>query len=812
MRYSSRAFRFLLLVLCSAQVDAACFAQEPKSELQIPSLTIGGTRSTLTESWGTLQFTLHNPTSIDRDARVVVLYEGVPDVQYARDVWIPANSMITTWLPVGPAPQQSSRTGRDTQFLLYDRTGGRNELILPREEEKVRSRSFPYRPRETTTAVLIDLPPPTLGVPDGPPRKEDPLGDTLLLTRALPQGIVSDRVTVVPTGYLPPSAEAFDGTDTFILAGNRLVQNPAGLAALRHWLQQGGKLWVMLDIVDPAGLAPLLGEDADFTVVDRVPLTRVEFLRETGGASVGPARDFDRPVDLVRVVPGVSDRVLHTVNGWPVTFTRRVGRGKVLFTTLGPRAWYRPRTSRDIRASTRSDLPEPMPALEEVGAELMTKSTRATEGVDLRPILTEDIGYTVIGRNTAAWLLGAFVLILLALGVVLRRSRRPEVVGWAAPAAAILILGIFVLLGERSRRSVPPTIAAVAEVDAVRGSGEASVTGLYAMYQPSSGPAVIASHAGASLNLDSEGLAGQKQLRIQTDTDAWHWDDLSLPAGVRSGSFRATLKAPQIAAVSKFGPEGIEGHLSGKAFRNFEDAIVVTSTREPLGLRLKPEGTFAAGPESVLASGQYIASTVLSDRQQRRQEVYRQLLGDKLAEHLAGRNLFVAWADLDGLPFESEPGTRVVGSSLLVVPLELERTAPDTAVSVPRAFVPYRRVLDRGLGQATMESSAAIDMRLRFQLPASVLPLTVEKATFLARLRCPSRTFSVDGYAGEEVVPLVSVESPGEPVRLEITDRRVLQVDSQGALFLRVRIGAGEGNWTIEMMGLDVVGKTTADK
>ena len=82
------------------------------------------------------------------------------------------------------------------------------------------------------------------------------------------------------------------------------------------------------------------------------------------------------------------------------------------------------------------------------------------------------------------------------------------------------------------------------------------------------------------------------------------------------------------------------------------------------------------------------------------------------------------------VPFSTEPGTRVVGSMLLRVPIEYERTPPGALVSIPRAFVPVRRVFDGGLGQPTMEAGSALDMKLRFQLPASVTPLAIERATF----------------------------------------------------------------------------------
>src|SRR5439155_744281 len=82
----------------------------------------------------------------------------------------------------------------------------------------------------------------------------------------------------------------------------------------------------------------------DFQVVDRVSLTTIEIATQLSGKRLWeePVRDYERPVEFVRVLLPQNERPRHTVDGWPVWFTRQVGRGKVVFTMLGPRAWYRP--------------------------------------------------------------------------------------------------------------------------------------------------------------------------------------------------------------------------------------------------------------------------------------------------------------------------------------------------------------------------------------------------------------------------------------------------------------------------------------
>jgi hypothetical protein len=144
--------------------------------------------------------------------------------------------------------------------------------------------------------------------------------------------------------------------------------------------------------------------------------------------------------------------------------------------------------------------------------------------------------------------------------------------------------------------------------------------------------------------------------------------------------------------------------------------------------------------------------------------------------------------------------------------LEFERPAAGTRVTIPSAFLPYRRLSEGHLQQPTLESAYPIEMDLRFQLPPSVRPLTVERATLTLRVRAPSRRVAIGGLADGRPFPLEVVESPVEPVRVEVTDERLLRPDDQGGVHLTVTItNVGEGpfdsQWRIEGVGLEVVGR-----
>jgi hypothetical protein len=783
---------------------------------------VGG-RTSVTEAWGTLRFTVTNLDPTPHDLRVLVFYPEHPDVQYGRDVWVPANSQLTSWVTVGPAPAQEFGIGREIKYLVYDRTSGEAKQVHPDRitgDERTRNRAVAYKKREPTTAILLDDDPDKPGViPPGSPADRG-----LLFARSFRQARnLSEPVTIITDHFLPGTPEAFDGTDQLIVAGNRLATNPPGARAVRQWVEHGGTLWVMLDLVDPATVAAILGDGRGFDEVGRTSLTSVR-LRQSGYDVAGEtAREFDDPVSFVRVALGGAETALYEVDGWPAAFVQPLGRGKIVVTTLGGEAWHRPRGPRDRPSLFEHfpDLPVALPPLERLATAIYPEpQTVSFQPADLAPLVTADIGYSVIGRETVALALGAAALGLLGVGLVVRRSRRPGLTGWLGPAAMIVAAGVLVALAAARREAVPPTTGAAVVLDVSPGNEEAAATGLFALYRPESGPVELVANDGGRLELDTAGLEGQTHRRVQTDLDAWHSEGLSLPAGVRTGPFRASVPTGPVRAVAMFGPDGITGRLTTGRFRDPADSVLLTQSNEAVVVRLAADGSFAGISSEALPPGQFMAEAVLTDRQQRRQDVLRKLLVKPAPRHLDGRDLLFVWAEPTESPFTAGAADRTVGTVLLTIPVEFERPAAGERVTIPSGFIPFTAMINGRPVRPVTEGTQSLGMRFRFRLPPSVLPLTVERATLRTKVRASSRKFAVVGYAGDQVVRLKQVESPIDPVRVDVTDPRLVTPDADGYLYLGVEIGERVGsasgdpthveldeNWRIESMGLEVVGR-----
>jgi len=803
-------------------------AQDPSEALRLDGLYPVGSRSSITdEAWGTLRFGIENRSTTPREARIIVYYPERPDVQYGRDIWVPAWTRLTSWLSIGPPPDMPYELHRDIKYLLYERTNGQLRAISSTEPEKIPSRYASYRAREPTTAVLVDAYAGELDDPDLLAEPNSAAAQAVLFARTFRHARgLSEMVSVVVDRHLPPTPEALDGIDLFVVAGNRLAADPTTQETLRHWVLQGGTLWVMLDQVDPDLLGPILGEGKRFQLVDRTSLASLRLRDMSEDPSQVPSREFDHPVELARVVLSGSETVLFEANGWPAAFTQSLGRGRIIITTLGGRGWYRPRTSRDASSQFKHfpEIPQATdPLLALSGVLYPEPVTGGFRSEDLAPLLAAQIGYEVVGRATAAWVLGGFVLVVIALGVWLRRTRSPELIGVLGPVAAVVTAVAFVVAGGAARRAVPPTAASAAVVEFAPETGEAAARGMFAVYNSESGAVSLGTDIGGTVDLDSSGLDGQTRRRIQTDFDAWHWENLSFPAGVRMGPFRSTPRA-RASAVGRFESGGLAGRLVSDSFRNPSDPIILSRAGVILAPRLEPDGSFTAGPGDALPPDQFLGGAVLTDLQQRRQALFRQLLARPRPAQFERRDLLLVWADAGDIPFNAAEATRTFSTALLVVPLDFDRSPAGTTITVPSGFIPYMAVSEGRSHRPLMEGSMSTQTRLRFQLPPSVLPLAVEKATLVARVRAPGRRFGVSAVIEGKPALSQSTQNLLGSIRVEIADPRALQVDPAGGLLVEIamseRIGPDgremkarasdpEQKWQIESLGLEVTGRVT---
>ena len=776
--------------------------------------------------WGVISIGVINPGEHDAEVLSAIHFGDEENLQYSRQLWVPPRSKRVSWVPVFVPETTSKDSGMTTvKSLLFSRESFGDVLIESPSGQKSHDGIIPVEHEPQITAIISN--------DDDNDEPREALA-ALRVARNLTMKISQLRNDTFPTRY-----EALDGLDQLVIAGDQIPDDPAGIIALRQWLHDGGRIWLMLDRVPPSTVSRLLGDSFRYRVLDRVGLTEVAFRSDEPGEDddEGKVREFEEPVDMVRVV-GEDLNTSFTVNGWPAAFWQPAGKGLVLFTTLGPRGWMRPREQEEFYKLSvfKRSANAATPQLERLAYKFLVPRHRTVLPTgQLQQVVSDQIGRRIVGRGSMAALLVTYCVALVGVGVLLSSGGRSVHLVWIGPVLAVVTAAIAAGLGYASRTETPPTVVESQFVEAAEGVDDLTVHGLLAIYNQRPSAVQLGASRGGIFVPDMKALGGETRRMVWTDLEKWHWEHLTLPAGVRTAeSSMGIIPEEPIRATASWDASGVVGHLMASPFTSFGDAILTGPDHRNLAVQFgdsgEKEGEFTAGQS--LASAQFIANNVLSDQQRLRQEVYRQLVRRDEQYQYPDRLMLLTWAESWDSGFQFDPDARRAGTALLAVPVQLAAPAPGTRVKVPSTFLSYQSVAIPG--QKSM--SAAFDKRrrvwigpltngtstmLRFEVPSQLLPLRIDRVYFSIKINAPSRDLEIFGLRGEQQIVLETQSSPVGEFVFEIDQADVLGLDGEGGLQLGVNVGDFQGKqtgliqsegWKIDDLWIEVEGEVLETK
>ena len=798
------------------------FAQRADDEddsIQFARLgTARGMRQYVSETWGVVGVDLINPANEQGEVLATFRTRRIPDIEFARRIQVPARSIRRTWVPI-KVPKASRRAPRVRYFgkLIDTRSG--SEVVLRNIHEGVE--------HEVDLRLTHDVPVTGIFLEDRSKLNShaaDLAYETLIALRTA-RGC-NRRLVMFAGRHVPATPLVFDGLDAIVLYDNRFGDDATVVSTLRAWLHDGGQLWIMLDQVDFGCVERLLGNTFSCGLVDRVQLDTVDIQPVNPRPSVNypSSEQYERPVDFARVV--VTDmEVTHTVGPWPAAFSCDMGRGRVVFTTVGGRAWIRRPRVRHVAwdPETMTNY-EPTPELEELPLE-QPPSLRSYSPDSLEPYLAEQIGYRVVSRTPVLAILGLFCVCLLTAGTYLARTGRLERMAWLVPSAAVLASVPLVWVGARARHTVAPTVGQAQFVEVGESDNAATVSGLLAVYdsEPNDGP--LGAQRGGCFELDGAGLQGTVRRMVWTDLGQWQWENLHLPAGVRTATFhRPTVLEQAVQATGTFSEAGFVGHVTGP-FPTLTDAVIATPGVPCLAVQ--SDGTaLRAGPGDVLPRGQYLSEALLSDEQTRRQEVYDSVLGS--AEGRLSpitRPTLLGWSEPVDMGFRFPRGVEHVGAALWSIPLKIARPERGTIVVIPPPMIASRiakgpgadgvsPLFDARSGQ-WIPSTIASRTWLQFQIPQPVLPIELHRVRLTMQITAPSRRLQVLRLVegGEEI--LFSETNPIGRFEWTIDPESLPEMDESGAMIFGISVSNASGNdhgnvsaaWKIDFVSLEARGR-----
>ena len=759
-------------------------------------LSTGGSYVYVPEKWGELHFSVTNVREEPREMICATSFEDQPQLQFGRRIWVPARSTLRLSHPF-VIPKYDASRGRvlNLNTVVLD-ASEKDEVFLKNESGKNLHDGALFVTHSAHITGLINS--------MGEEKDQLPIAVSELIQAGRVSQQLTNQVVSMLDQFLPADASGLNCFNQIVIADNRITDDFAALAALRHWLHEGGHLWVMLDLADPIVLERLLGDEFSGQILDRVGLTSVRVDRAPTlydvGVTTGETVEYEEPVDLVRMVSSKFD-VVNRVNGWPALMTKTIGEGKVYMTTLGPRGWMKPvppntTQSPDPSKTSRFTVTQPM---NEFATDFFSKrEPELLPQTALEPQVREYVGYSIPSWNVIVGALFGFAILLLALGLLLLRMGRLEHLGWIGSLMAIAVSVLLLSIGRAHRHGIPGTVASVQLVQAIKGTDDTRIQGLVAVYQPEGTRSEIKVNGGGRMMPDMTGLENVTRRMVSTDLGEWYWENLAQPAGLRAAEFnRAETVADRIEAHATFNENGLVGTYSGRLAAGTDALIATRSGR--LAVTFDGPRNFVARANNLFEKDQYLSADLVSDEQDRRRRTFEKLLANPKRTDYPVYPQLMFWSDQWEHGVEFGDGLKRQGSTLVAVPLSIDRPVNGTKFLIPSPLLTYRnRTQPNGLPNSTMwsygrkewqECSTPGSSWLRFQIPRELLPLTANQARIDVKVTGPIGRIELKGLKNGETTSLRTIIDPVGAFSIDVIDSEVLSIDEDGGVSLGLYAG-----------------------
>ncbi|QDT08505.1 hypothetical protein [Planctomycetes bacterium K23_9] len=787
---------FLLFVLlwiglvCCGEVcvfgqDSPAQSDNAKRGIAV-SVNPAGMRQQVPGQWATMSVSGSNHTDQDAQESVVLQVGDDAKHQFSRKFLIPAHSRRQAWVPVKiPKVDLEAQQRIDLTSIRI----GESEDV---ETFQANSIGEPIVKR----SLMLSKPGAQVAVLSQPaPGKKPVAGDLQSVVDAIYQmrdqsdsGFDRGELVNYVGSFLPPQTQSLDSLDQLILIDEGFLYDSTAAARVGQWLRDGGRLWVMLDRMKPDSVRRLLGDQSCFSSFDRVELNQfqIDQLNRTTGHIVESSQwSSDTPVAMVRGTAD-ADQIVCAIDGWPAAFTKVIGNGEALFTTI------------DVRSLVGDGVP--LAAFRQVSDDFFTPKAGAQRYADvMMPLVDNEIGYQIPRRGLIAAVLGFQLLIVLAIGIWLARQKRLDRMAIVIPVTVAIASVALIWTGKRQSGSIPPTFVTGQFARVILGGTEVLVDSISAIYSDQTIELDLVALPQATMSLVETPDSPQ---RLQwTDDGQSRWVHLVQPPGVvrhlRSESHEQ-LKKPWT-FQGQFTERGFEGKLDGIDFDNCSDGLVVSDSTPSLSLA-KSGDSWVGASEAVLLEGQFAKESMLSERQRQRQSVLRELHDPK--KKLFGRApSLLMWTEAQPFGLEIAKPFTSRGSALVQMPIRYQRTPSATTFTVPANFVRmevaagddgYSTLFNPQTGRWLEERTRAQSTGVRCYLPSSVMPCSLTKAVIEMKITAPSRTLQIDAAVGDQFETIYQQPNPSGLVRILIDDPDQLKLDAKGSLSLRIAVSSTE--------------------
>lgn len=739
------------------------------------------------DRWGVSRSVVVNPGDSEAEAlvRVNIAQEG--GAGFASRVWLPPQSRRVVNTPIRVTGGSASANRVTLQTTLMTEVAGQARVEGP-TEASVLQRGGPFN------VVIVG--------------GDDASGAFDLIAELRSASGLSPGIGGVASRDLPWSIEGYDSLDGLVLAERSPQLNSSQYAALRGWVREGGRVWLMLDKVDPAWALSAFGDVVDVAVLGEDDLNT--FAIRDADADERWLYHADDTCRLLHVdLSGAQ--TLQWVGGSPVAARFDFGHGRVMVTMLSPQGWLSGPSSRQAI----------VPLMSFVEGQRIEHPDVAGLMANFTPYVTQQMGYQVVGRGWIVLAFGVLVAMILLAVVVLRRWHRLEWVGPVGVVAGAGVAAVIVLGGMAGRKELGSKVwrAQLIDIEADHARVSESVN----VYRAAGDPTrqITPTMREGGLLLPASGDAQGAAPVVWTDPQTSSLPDLELRADAAQRFLaESTVDLPlSPRALVSFDATGAAVQVQGMALADGTGPIVLS----PSGaLALNPsESGWAGGLSQVMLPGQFSSSTLMSDTDVARQSVLRGLMQDPA---IVRSPRLACWTTPLDTPLHLSMAGEAGGGALALLPVEFVAATAGGAITIPWPFIamtPYRGPLDgRAFGTAIYDPESrewiaevqqSMRVVMRFELPEGYRSMVADSLSLSIDVRAPGREIDVFVVDGGRSRSVVSMSDALGRQNLELTGEDVPSVSADGAIVIGLDVGEFADplkprSWSIQGMELSVKG------
>ncbi|MFO1003836.1 MAG: hypothetical protein U0936_26190 [Planctomycetaceae bacterium] len=443
-----------LVALIVGQIGSSSNADEAKitpSNRAEESLSLemaqGGIGRFRPDHWGMVKGRIANHGDQPATCLTVVTPEGSGGLQFARRMTIPSQVVFESNWPVY-IHQAKASGGVEFQYLFFPQ--GEDDGVIRHNKGSGEIPTF-------SGITQFELLPLCGHVADSGPNSIRETSVNVLLGIMRHSAYAKTSVTSIKPSEITADPECLDGLSQIAVTDSNLMAFPQACEALRTWTLRGGRLLIAVDKTGPAVVEALLGDSLPITVVGESTTNSVQLeinpeYSRTQYSVRSVMREFSEPIGYVRVIPGSCEKIW-TVDGWPVSVTKAIGRGRVLLTTISAEAFYEPNENA-LEGHPKHSLIASCRRMQE--AMFKTQADSVIEQSVAADQAAALIGYGIPSRRVALVLLGVFPVGVLVIGLYLQKRSSGEQLVFVVPGLA-MVAALPALVIAFQIRSVAPT-------------------------------------------------------------------------------------------------------------------------------------------------------------------------------------------------------------------------------------------------------------------------------------------------------------------------------------------------------------------